>query len=118
MKFFNLLLPFTMLLVLAGCVSHEYEDVTRSGSATIPYQFEVGDTVNIITADSQEYEFKIENISDTGVTGDGHSIQFDDMRIVRMRSVDTGRTVRDTSELTFWIMNILVVIGLMVISGG
>lgn len=118
MKFLNLLLPFTILLVLTGCVSHEYEDVARSGSATIPYQFELGDTVNIITADSQEYELKIENITDTGVTGDGHSIQFDDMRIVRMRSVDEGKTVRDTSELTFWIMSILAVIGLMVIGGG
>ena len=99
--------------LLIGCVSHEYRDLERSETAPIPYGFEVGETVQITTADGQGHEIEIESISNTGVTGDGTTIQFDDMRIVRVRSVDVVQTAGETSLLSYAAITLLLILVLV-----
>ena len=105
-------------ILLIGCVSHEYSDQKRAANSPIPYDLKAGDNVQIVTSSGQKHEFKIEDISNTSVSGGGTTIQFNDMRIVRVKSVDVGKTILDTGELTLWVMNLLLLIGLIVLTGG
>ena len=118
MKFLVRIAIASVCVLLIGCVSHEYSDLDRRESAPIPYSLQLGDTVQIITADGEKHEVKIEGISDTGLTGSGTPIQFDDIRIIRVKNVDVEKTILDTGELTLWVMNLLLVIGLMILAGG
>ena len=82
-----------VLLTLAGCVAHKYRDLHYQTGGSPPYKITVGDTVNILTSDAREHEFKVIEVTDTGIIGEDIEIAYSDIRVARAKQVNTGETV-------------------------
>ena len=93
-----LLLSF---LGLAGCT--EFSTLQRDGSrASNPYGLAVGDTVLLVTQDSQHYEFRVTQISDTAVIGEHVEIPFEQIKIAQKQEYDEVETLKAVGMTAFY----------------
>lgn len=106
------LLIFSITVVVSGCVSHDYRDVWLPQAQALTSDLEAGDTVYIETTSGEEYSFQIENISESAVSGDGISVRFDQIQILRVKEVDVERTLRDSANMTLTVLIVILSIGL------
>ena len=86
----------SLAAMIIGCVSHEYEDLKRTDNPLRPYEFSVGDRVEIITSDARRLHLKITEISETAIVAGDTEIKFDDIRIARMENVNVEKTFGDS----------------------
>jgi len=86
---------FIVYLVLiaftAGCTSMGTLPTTDTQS--LLSQIEAGDTVKVVRNDRTEVTFKVTNVSDDGISGDGVFVAVSDIRQVQIRQFSTGKTL-------------------------
>ena len=93
---------FSLATMVVGCVSHEYEDLKRTDNPLQPYEFSVGDRVEIITSDARRLHLKITEISETAIVAGDTEIKFDDIRIARMENVNVEKTFGDSFDAFYF----------------
>jgi len=90
---------FTVFLMLTACVVHEYKDVEMAQGGYSAEHFDVGDTVKVILANGDQREFKIRQVGEDTLEGEGVSVAYADMRIVQAKNIDYGPTVFGTGTM-------------------
>ena len=71
------------------CVRHPQQGQSTEVAIS---ELAVGDTVEIVTADTEKLRFKITAIEDDALIGDDVRVPKADIRIVSVESIDPGRT--------------------------
>ena len=96
-----ILMAFATIL---GCTSFQ----TTQGQSTevAILELAVGDTVEIVTADTEKLQFKITAIEDDALIGDDVRVPKADIRIVSVESIDPVR-VAAVGGLTIGIITVL-----------
>jgi uncharacterized protein YkuJ len=79
-------------IIATGCA--EYRTVQEDTNNPQRYDIEVGDQVLVITNSNDSYEFKVTNVSQTTVSGDSITVNFDDIALLKKEEIDTDETVK------------------------
>lgn len=79
------IMSFFLVLFLSACsslktVEHDFQKV------------KVGNRVVLTTKAGEEYQFKVETISATRISGGGHSFLFSDVSEIKVKKLDGVRT--------------------------
>ncbi len=86
---------FIIYLVLiaftAGCTT--MRSLTATDAQSLASQIEVGDKIKIMRNDDTDVTFKVNAVSDEGISGDGVFVAYSDIRQVQVSQTDTGKTV-------------------------
>jgi hypothetical protein len=76
---------------VAGCTT--MRALPSSDAQSIASQIEVGDKVHVTRSDGSDVKFKVEVISNEGLSGNGISVAYSDILQVRVREHSTAKTV-------------------------
>lgn len=109
----SMLVMLIALLCLSSCARHHTAKLP-SGKPALQ-ELSVGDTVEIVTADVKEYQFKVVAITETSLVGDDVEVPFEQIRILEVQSVGMPPVSGADGVLLVYY---LTVTGLVVVSGG
>ena len=77
--------------LIAGC--SEFQTVQDPDSDETLTTIRIGDTIQIITADVEKYEFEVVNMDDAAFHGEEVRIPYSDVRILSVKRVSTSRAL-------------------------
>ncbi len=85
---------FVIYLVLiaftAGCTT--MRPLPATDAQSLASQIEVGDKIEIVRNDLSEVSFKVNAVSDEGISGNGVFVAYSDVRQVRISQFSTAKT--------------------------
>ena len=108
-----------VILFAGGCVTSNYQEVIKHDAWGGPSEYEVavGDKVKVITKDNEQYEFIVEEVTETGITGPNFDVDFESMESLEVWKVNVDESIEKGVMGTFYttqvIMGILVIIALV-----
>ncbi|MEJ2129159.1 MAG: hypothetical protein P8X81_09970 [Woeseiaceae bacterium] len=80
------------LMVLSGCIS--MQSLPNTYPLVVSERINVGDKVRIIETNGRETEMQVDAVTDTGLTGAGRHIPYEDMRDIAVRKYDDRKTAK------------------------
>jgi hypothetical protein len=101
-------LLFSVVLVL-GCSSYRLEEGKPTEVAVS--ELEIGDTVEIVTADAEKLRFTIEVIDDDALIGNDVRVLKSDIRLVSVKRIDPGKTTGAGLSAVFIVVGVLMLVG-------
>lgn len=87
----NFIIYLVLIAFTAGCTT--MRPLPTTSGQSLSSQIEVGDKITIIRNDLTEVTFKVADVSEEGLSGDGVFVAFSDIQQVQVRQFSTGRTV-------------------------
>ena len=102
-----------VLLCLSACARYHTAKLP-SGKPAL-HELSVGDTVEIVTADVKEYQFKVVDITETSLVGNSVEVPFEQIRILEVRSIGKPRVSGVDAVIIVYYVTFT---GLVVVSGG
>ena len=97
-----------LALSVAGCV-HTMEPVSEGPQIRV--QLSIGDTVRVLTKDSQRRVFEIVSLESDAMTGKDVRVPYADIVFLELRTFSRGRTAAATAAGVLGIGTIVLVIG-------
>lgn len=92
MKVLLKLLCLALLLApLAGCKT--MQPVSHGEWSNVTSRVEAGDTVEVQTRDGRDLRFTVTEVTDEALRGDGVEVRAEEIGQLKVRAVNTGRTV-------------------------
>ncbi len=82
LKFNKFVVFFALIAFLAGCAS--FETLPGTDAQSLASQIEVGDKIKIMRNDDTDVTFKVSDVSDEGISGDGVFVAYSDIRWVQV----------------------------------
>ena len=82
LKFNKFVVYFALIAFLAGCAS--FETLPGTDAQSLASQIEVGDKIKIMRNDDTDVTFKVSDVSDEGISGDGVFVAYSDIRWVQV----------------------------------
>ena len=108
----NKVIVYLILIAFTtGCTSMGTLPTTDAQS--LLSQIEAGDTIKVVRNDTTEVTFKVTNVSDDGISGDGVFVAVSDIRQVQIRQFSTGKT----AGLVAAIVGVLAILASSVTTG-
>ena len=83
----NIAFGVLLCIVSVGCMTTNQYSTTSAQTL-----FEPGDKVTITKSDGQVVEFKVEEVNEQGISGDGKYVAYTDMREVLITELDSEKT--------------------------
>ncbi len=80
-----------LISFISGCTT--MRSLPSDDAQSIGSQLEVGDKVQIVRRDASDVRFKVEEISNEGLAGDGIFVAYSDILQVSVREHSTAKTV-------------------------
>lgn len=87
----NFIIYLVLIAFTAGCTT--MRPLPTTSGQSLSSQIEVGDKITIIRNDLTEVTFKVADVSEEGLSGDGLFVAFSDIQQVQVRQFSTGKTV-------------------------
>jgi hypothetical protein len=87
----KVIICIVLLAFITGCTT--MRALPSSDAQSIASQVEVGDKVQVTRSDGSDVKFKVEEISNEGLAGDGVFVAYSDVLQVRVREHSTAKTV-------------------------
>jgi len=109
---YRIFLCLILLTFTVGCST--FQRLPGTDQATITSQVAVGDSVKITKNDGEEVRFKVSEITDSGIGGEGQFVAYSDIGEIRSAQFSTGATV-GISVMTGFIL--FLIVGLAVLAG-
>jgi len=109
---YRIFLCLILLTFTVGCST--FQRLPGTDQATITSQVAVGDSVKITKNDGEEVRFKVSEITDSGIGGEGQFVAYSDIGEFRSAQFSTGATV-GISVMTGFIL--FLIVGLAVLAG-
>jgi hypothetical protein len=97
-------------LVANACTS--YQPVAANTPEGLAATLEIGDKVEVTTTDGIELSFKIEEISDEGLSGENTEVRYDQIAQLKVQQVDEEK-VEDITMAVLAVPVVVVGIGLL-----
>jgi uncharacterized OB-fold protein len=83
-----------LAVLVVGCTSTKVVPSPSSPSPTsVASQVKIGDKVKVTRKDGGVVSFKVDHVSQTGLSGDGQSVIFRHIEQISITQIDTGRIV-------------------------
>ncbi len=82
LKFNKFVVFFALIAFLAGCAS--FETLPGTDAQSLASQIELGDKIKIMRNDDTDVTFKVSDVSDEGISGDGVFVAYSDIRWVQV----------------------------------
>ncbi len=82
LKFKKFVVYFALIAFLAGCAS--FETLPGTDAQSLASQIELGDKIKIMRNDDTDVTFKVSDVSDEGISGDGVFVAYSDIRWVQV----------------------------------
>ena len=89
--FLRVLMCLAIVSLASACTTMQPLDV--SSTANLANRLDVGDKVEVTRNDGAVMTFKISEMSDTGISGEGQSVAYADIREVKTSKIKVGPTV-------------------------
>ncbi len=80
-----------LIAFLAGCAS--FETLPGTDAQSLASQIEVGDKIKIMRNDDTDVTFKVSDVSDEGISGDGVFVAYSDIRWVQVSQQSIVKSV-------------------------
>jgi len=87
----NFIIYLVLIAFTAGCTT--IRPLPTTNGQSLSSQIDVGDKITVIRNDLTEVTFKVADVSEEGLSGDGVFVAFSDIQQVQVRQFSTGRTV-------------------------
>ena len=80
-----------LLVFAAGCST--FQRLPGTDAETVKSQVSVGDSVKITKNNGEKVRFKVSEVSDSGIGGEGQFVAYPDIQEIRSTQISTGATV-------------------------
>lgn len=87
-------------LAIAGCVEHQYIYKHKQAGSQFPYDVQVGDEVVIVLLNDQYQEFKVTEVTESEIVGQGVRVNYNDIAFVKEKEIDSGATTKSVLGAT------------------
>jgi hypothetical protein len=107
-------LPFILFLsiaILVACSSYRTEPDKPTEIAVA--ELEVGDTVEVVTAEANKLRFKITAIENGMLVGEDVRVPVDEVRIVSVKRIDARKTAAVGGSVALTALVIVIIVGMM-----
>ena len=88
--FARIVAGLALFAYVSGCTT--MRPVVASDAASFAAQIEAGDSVRITRNDISTVKFKVSELSDEGIGGDGTFVAWSEIRQVEVKKIDAART--------------------------
>jgi hypothetical protein len=89
----SVLTNFVVLLFAVSLSGCSVLQPMPGGPSTWRNSVKAGDTVQVSTTDGKNLEFKVDEVTDSGLRGEGQAVDYDAISSLQKKSVSTWRTV-------------------------